>query len=192
MGKPLLMQSQHTSRKNINFIRKNTAFVFQNYCLFNNKNVIQNVTEGLIVGRKVPKKEAEEIAVKALEKVGLADKLSLYPSQLSGGMQQRVGIARAIAVNPKVILLDEPTSALDPELVGEVLSVLKKLAKEGTTMIVVTHEMGFAEDVANKVLFMSDGVVVEEGTPKEVFYHPKEERTKQFLKRILPVDDYTI
>lgn len=186
------MDMRHASRKEVSYVRKNTAFVFQNYCLFNNKNVLQNVTEGLIVGRKTPKKEAEEIAEAALKKVGLADKLDMYPSQLSGGMQQRVGIARAVAVNPKVILFDEPTSALDPELVGEVLSVIKSLAYEGTTMIVVTHEMGFAEEVANKVLFMSDGTVVEEGKPGDIFYHPKEERTKQFLKRILPNDDYVI
>lgn len=186
------MDMHHSSRKDISYVRKNTAFVFQNYCLFNNKTVLQNVTEGLIVARKVPKKEAVDIAISALKKVGLEDKLDLYPAQLSGGMQQRVGIARAIAVNPKVILFDEPTSALDPELVGEVLSIIKKLAKEGTTMIVVTHEMSFAEDVANKVIFMSDGVVVEQGSPKDIFYKPKEERTKQFLKRILPESDYVI
>lgn len=186
------MDMHHFSRKDISYVRKNTAFVFQNYCLFNNKTVLQNVTEGLIVARKVPKKEAVETAISALKKVGLEDKLDMYPAQLSGGMQQRVGIARAIAVNPKVILFDEPTSALDPELVGEVLSIIKRLAKEGTTMIVVTHEMSFAEDVANKVIFMSDGVVVEQGSPKEIFYKPKEERTKQFLKRILPVSDYVI
>lgn len=186
------MDMHHSSRKDISYVRKNTAFVFQNYCLFNNKTVLQNVTEGLIVGRKIPKKEATETAISALKKVGLDDKLDLYPSQLSGGMQQRVGIARAIAVNPKVILFDEPTSALDPELVGEVLSIIKKLAKEGTTMIVVTHEMSFAEDVANKVIFMSDGVVVEQGSPKDIFYKPQEERTKQFLKRILPESDYVI
>ena len=173
------MDMHHSSRKDISYVRKNTAFVFQNYCLFNNKTVLQNVTEGLIVARKVPKKEAVETAISALKKVGLEDKLDMYPAQLSGGMQQRVGIARAIAVNPKVILFDEPTSALDPELVGEVLSIIKRLAKEGTTMIVVTHEMSFAEDVANKVIFMSDGVVVEQGSPKEIFYKPKEERTKQ-------------
>jgi L-cystine transport system ATP-binding protein len=183
---------RHASKKEIRFVRQKTAFVFQNYCLFNNKNVLQNVTEGLIVARKVPKKEAEEIAVAALEKVGLRGKLDLYPSQLSGGMQQRVGIARAVAVNPDIILLDEPTSALDPELVGEVLGVLRRLAEEGTTMVVVTHEMGFAEDVANHVMFMADGVVVEEGKPRDIFYHPKEERTKQFLKRILPESDYII
>ncbi|SDB42944.1 amino acid ABC transporter ATP-binding protein [Butyrivibrio sp. INlla16] len=186
------MDMHHSSRKDISYVRKNTAFVFQNYCLFNNKTVLQNVTEGLIVARKVPKKEAVDIAISALKKVGLEDKLDLYPAQLSGGMQQRVGIARAVAVNPKVILFDEPTSALDPELVGEVLSIIKKLAKEGTTMIVVTHEMSFAEDVANKVIFMSDGVVVEQGSPKDIFYKPKEERTRQFLKRILPESDYVI
>ena len=186
------MDMKRASNRDVSFVRKNTAFVFQNYCLFNNKNVIQNVMEGLVIGRKVPKKEAEEIALKSLEKVGMEKYRDYYPSQLSGGMQQRVGIARAIAVNPDVILFDEPTSALDPELVGEVLSVIKKLAKEGTTMIVVTHEMGFAEDVANHVIFMADGVVVEEGTPKDIFYRPKEERTKQFLNRILPVDNYVI
>lgn len=186
------MDLKHASRKEVEYVRKNTAFVFQNYCLFNNKTVLQNVTEGLIIARKVPKKEAEEIALSALKKVGLEDKTDLYPSQLSGGMQQRVGIARAVAVNPKVILFDEPTSALDPELVGEVLSIIKKLANEGTTMIVVTHEMRFAEDVANKIIFMSDGVVVEQGSPREIFYRPKEERTKQFLKRILPEADYVI
>ncbi len=186
------MDMHKAGKRDVRFVRQNTAFVFQNYCLFNNKNVLQNVTEGLIVGRKIPKKEAEQIAVAALEKVGLADKQQFYPAQLSGGMQQRVGIARAIAVNPDVILLDEPTSALDPELVGEVLSVLKKLAKEGTTMMVVTHEMGFAEDVANKIVFMDEGVVVEEGAPRDIFYRPKQERTQQFLKRILPESDYVI
>jgi L-cystine transport system ATP-binding protein len=193
----IIIQGRHidmhnAGRKNINYMRKQTAFVFQNYCLFNNKTVLQNVTEGLLIGRKVPKREAEEIAVNALKKVGLTDKLEYYPSQLSGGMQQRVGIARAIAVNPDVILFDEPTSALDPELVGEILSVIKKLAREGTTMIIVTHEMGFASEVANKVIFMANGVVVEQGDPREIFYQPREERTRQFLKRLLPVDDYVI
>lgn len=182
------MDMNKAGHKDVDFVRKHTAFVFQNYCLFNNKNVLQNVTEGLIIGRKLPKKEAEGIAVAALEKVGLGDKLNYYPIQLSGGMQQRVGIARAIAVNPDVILFDEPTSALDPELVGEVLEVIKKLAEEGTTMIVVTHEMGFAEDVASKVVFMADGVIVEEGAPQDIFHHPTEERTRQFLKRIIRPD----
>lgn len=172
-------------KQDILTIRRRTAFVFQNYNLFNNKTALGNVTEGLIVARKVPKEEALERAKQALEKVGLAHKMDAYPSQLSGGQQQRVGIARALAVNPEVILFDEPTSALDPELVGEVLSVMKTLAQEGTTMLVVTHEMSFAKDVASKVIFMDEGVIVEEGTPDEIFTNPKEERTKQFLRRIL-------
>lgn len=176
------MDMHHSSRKDISYVRKNTAFVFQNYCLFNNKTVLQNVTEGLIVARKVPKKEAVETAISALKKVGLEDKLDMYPAQLSGGMQQRVGIARAIAVNPKVILFDEPTSALDPELVGEVLSIIKRLAKEGTTMIVVTHEMSFAEDVANKVIFMSDGVVVEQGHQKRSFINLRKREQSSSLR----------
>lgn len=173
------------NKKDILQIRKKTAFVFQNYNLFNNKTALGNVTEGLIVARKVPKEKAIDIAKKALDKVGLSEKYDAYPAQLSGGQQQRVGIARALAVNPDVILFDEPTSALDPELVGEVLSVMRTLANEGTTMLVVTHEMSFARDVANRVIFMDGGKIVEEGTPEEIFVHPKEERTKQFLKRIL-------
>ncbi|MGN1387753.1 MAG: amino acid ABC transporter ATP-binding protein [Bacillus sp. (in: firmicutes)] len=179
----------HTaSKKDIHQIRQKTAFVFQNYNLFNNKTALENVTEGLIIGRKVPKAEALEIGRKALDKVGLSDKYNAYPSQLSGGQQQRVGIARAVALNPDIILFDEPTSALDPELVGEVLAVMKDIAKDGTTMLVVTHEMSFAKDVANRVIFMDGGVIVEEGTPHEIFVKPKEERTKQFLKRVLPED----
>lgn len=180
------------SKKDIRKIRKRTAFVFQNYNLFANKTALENVTEGLIAGHGVPKKEAVEIAKKALNKVGLAERYDYYPSQLSGGQQQRVGIARAVAVNPEVILFDEPTSALDPELVGEVLNVMKELAKEGTTMIVVTHEMKFAEEVASKVVFMDGGKVIEEGEPKEIFRHPKEERTRCFLRRIIPDYDYVI
>lgn len=182
----------HVSAKTVEKIRKKMAFVFQNYNLFANKTALQNVTEGLIIGRKVPRKQAEEIAKKALDKVGLSDKYDFYPSQLSGGQQQRVGIARAIAVNPDIILFDEPTSALDPELVGEVLKTMRELAKEGTTMIVVTHEMKFAQDVATKVVFMDGGVVVEEGSAEQIFMRPKEERTKQFLRRILPDYDYCI
>ncbi|MFP3126834.1 amino acid ABC transporter ATP-binding protein [Ectobacillus funiculus] len=173
------------SKKDILKIRKKTAFVFQNYNLFNNKTALENVTEGLIIGRKVPREKATDIAKKMLEKVGLIDKSDFYPSQLSGGQQQRVGIARAMAVSPEVILFDEPTSALDPELVSEVLAVMKTLASEGTTMLVVTHEMSFAKDVANKVIFMDGGVIVEEGTPQEIFERPKELRTQQFLKRVL-------
>ena len=150
------------------------------------------MTEGLITGRKIPKTEAIEIAKNALAKVGLADRNDYYPSQLSGGQQQRVGIARAVALNPKVILFDEPTSSLDPELVGETLSLIKKIAKEGITMIIVTHEISFAFDVASKVIFMDGGVIVEEGTPNEVLVRPKEERTKQFLKRILKPVEFNI
>lgn len=175
----------HASKKVINDVRKKTAFVFQNYNLFNNKTALENVMEGLVVGRKIPKADAEQTARKALGKVGLSDRCDYYPSSLSGGQQQRVGIARAIAVNPDVILFDEPTSALDPELIEDVLEVMKMLAKEGTTMLVVTHEMNFAREVASRVLFLDDGVIVEQGTPEEIFQNPKEERTRKFLKRIL-------
>ena len=173
-------------------IRRKTAFVFQNYGLFQNKTAIQNITEGLIVGRKVPKAEAIKKAEEILEWVGMSDKRDAYPANLSGGQQQRIGIARAVALNPEVILFDEPTSALDPELVGEILEVIRKVSKTGITMIVVTHEMSFAQEVASKVVFMDGGVVVEEGTPREVFYNPKEERTKKFLTRIVPKDMYYI
>lgn len=169
-------------------IRRKTSFVFQNYNLFANKTVLQNVTLGLTLARKMSKKDAEEIGKNLLDRVGLAGKYDYYPAQLSGGMQQRVGIARAMAVNPEVILFDEPTSALDPEIIGEVLGVMKEFAKEGVTMVVVTHEMGFAREVANEVIFMADGVIVEQGTPEQIFDNPQNERTKSFLKRILKVD----
>lgn len=183
---------KHASRRDVADIRKKTAFVFQNYNLFQNKTALGNVMEGLTVARKIPKAQALETAKRALDKVGLSDRYDYYPSQLSGGQQQRVGIARAVAVNPDIILFDEPTSALDPELVGEVLSVIRDLAAEGTTMIVVTHEMKFAQEVASKVVFMDGGLVVEEGTADEIFRHPKEQRTQQFLRRILPDFDYVI
>ncbi|OQA16140.1 MAG: L-cystine import ATP-binding protein TcyN [Firmicutes bacterium ADurb.Bin356] len=176
---------KHATSKEIHRIRKRSAFVFQNYALFNNKTALQNVMLSLTVARKVPVPEAAGIAKAALNKVGLSDKYDAYPSQLSGGQQQRVGIARAIAISPDVILFDEPTSALDPELIGEVLGVMKQLAHEGVTMIVVTHEMSFARDVATNVIFMDGGVIVEQGTPQAIFDNPKEDRTKQFLKRIL-------
>ena len=179
-------------KKTILDVRKKIGFVYQNYNLFANKTALENVMEGLVIARKVPKEEAKSIAEDALKKVGLLERKDFYPSQLSGGQQQRVGIARAIAYKPDVVLFDEPTSALDPELVGEVLSVIKALAKEGTTMIVVTHEMSFAEEAATQVVFMDGGVVVEKGTSREIFYSPKEERTKQFLKRVLRTDDYVI
>lgn len=169
------------SKKEMNEIRKKTAFVFQNYNLFLNKTALQNVTEGLIIARKMPKDQAETIAKKALDKVGLSDRYDYYPTQLSGGQQQRVGIARAIASSPEIILFDEPTSALDPELIGEVLNVIKELAKEGMTMVIVTHEMNFAKNISTKVIFMDDGVIIEEGASKEIFEDPKKERTKQFI-----------
>ncbi len=181
------------SKKQIHELRQHTGFVFQNYNLYANKTALQNVTEGLIVARKMPKDKANEIGRQALDKVGLSDRYDYYPSQLSGGQQQRVGIARAIAANPDVILFDEPTSALDPELVGEVLQVMKSLAKEGATMIVVTHEMNFAQSVASKVVFMDQGVIVEEGKPHDIFSTPKDPRTIQFLRRVLQEDfDYNI
>lgn len=172
----------HTSKKDIGRIRKKTAFVFQSFNLFANKTALQNVTEGLIVARKVPKAQAEEIGRRALEKVGLGDRKSHYPHQLSGGQQQRVAIARALAVAPEIIFFDEPTSALDPELIGEVLEVMRELAQEGMTMLVVTHEMNFARNVSTKVVFMEHGKIVESGSSKEFFENPKEERTREFLR----------
>ncbi len=183
---------KHAAKKEILNIRRRTAMVFQNYNLFNNKTALENIMEGLVTARGVSRQEAEEKARVALEKVGLSDKADSYPCHLSGGQQQRVGIARALVLNPEVILFDEPTSALDPELVGEVLTVIKKVAKEGITMIVVTHEMGFASDVANRIVFIDGGLVVEEGNPRDIFSNPKEERTKQFLRRILPEYSYEI
>ena len=172
------------SKKGIARLRQKTAFVFQNYNLFLNKTALQNVTEGLIIGRKMPKAEAEKIGRRMLEKVGMADRSDYYPSQLSGGQQQRVAIARALATQPEIIFFDEPTSALDPELTGEVLAVMRQLAEEGMTMLVVTHEMGFARNVSNKVVFMEHGVVVESGTSQEFFEHPQEMRTRAFLHTV--------
>lgn len=186
------LHCKRATKKEIHELRQRSAMVFQQYNLFRHKTAVENVMEGLVVVKKMPKAEAREKSIALLEKVGLAGKLDAYPSQLSGGQQQRVGIARALALEPEVILFDEPTSALDPELVGEVLAVIRKIAKEGITMIVVTHEMGFARDVANHVVFMDEGVVVEQGTPSELFNHPREERTRQFLKRITPEFNYSI
>ncbi len=182
----------HAHKNTILNVRRKTGFVYQNYNLFANKTVLENVMEGLVTARKYPKDFAREIAERALKKVGMLDRKDYYPSQLSGGQQQRVGIARAIAPNPDVVLFDEPTSALDPELVGEVLSVIKELAKEGTTMIVVTHEMSFAEEVASEVIFMEGGVIVEKGSAKQIFNSPKEARTRQFLQRFLSRVEYVI
>jgi len=176
---------RRASKKEIAVVRRKTAFVFQGYNLFSNKTALENVMLGLVVGRGIKEQEAEARAKQALEKVGMLDRADYYPSQLSGGQQQRVGIARAVAVRPDVILFDEPTSALDPELVGEVLQVMRNLAKDGTTMIVVTHEMKFARDVASHVIFMADGLIVEEGTAEDIFTHPQQERTRRFLRRIL-------
>ena len=173
------------SKKDIHNLRKQSAMVFQHYNLFNNKTVLQNVTEALIVVKKLNKDEANKIALDALKKVGMLDKKDAYPRTLSGGQMQRVSIARAMAINPNVILFDEPTSALDPELVSEVLSVIKDLAKENRTMIIVTHEMSFAKDVGDRIIFMANGLVVEEGTPDEIFNNPKHDRTKQFLNRFI-------
>jgi L-cystine transport system ATP-binding protein len=154
---------------------------------------LQNVMEGLVTARKVPKDVAEKAAKEALDLVGLSERYDYYPDQLSGGQQQRVGIARAVVLDPEVILMDEPTSALDPELIQETLAIIKKVAQKNITMVIVTHEMSFAQDVSNHVIFMDEGVVVEEGSPNDIFYHPKEERTKRFLRRFLPEEaDYEI
>ena len=174
----------HVSKKDAARLRKKTAFVFQNYNLFRNKTAPENVTEGLIIGRKMPKAEAVQIGRQALEKVGLSDREDSYPSQLSGGQQQRVAIARAIATKPEIIYFDEPTSALDPELTGEVLAVMRTLAEEGQTLLVVTHEMGFAQNVSNKVVFMEHGVVVESGDSYSFFHSPREGRTRSFLQTL--------
>ncbi|WP_394236707.1 amino acid ABC transporter ATP-binding protein [Niallia oryzisoli] len=176
--------SQTVPKKQVPLFRSLTGMVFQNYNLFPHKTALENVMEGPITVKKEPKDVVKKRAEDLLSKVGLGDKLDYYPFQLSGGQQQRVGIARALAMEPKVMLFDEPTSALDPELVGEVLKVMKDLAREGMTMIVVTHEMRFAREVADEVIFMDGGVIVERSVPKEMFTHPKEERTKQFLRML--------
>ena len=168
----------------INFaeLRKHTGFVFQNYNLFANKTALQNVTLGLTSARKMARDKAEVIGMEMLKRVGMESRASYYPSQLSGGQQQRVAIARALAADPEIIYFDEPTSALDPELIGEVLSVMRDLAASGRTMVVVTHEMSFARDVSSHVIFMEKGKIVEEGPSKEFFDHPKEARTREFLR----------
>ena len=170
------------SKKEIAAIRKKTAFVFQGFNLFANKTALENVTEGLIVARKMPKGKAVEIGKAALDKVGLSDRYDYYPDQLSGGQQQRVAIARAIATEPEIIYFDEPTSALDPELTIEVLEVMRKLAAEGRTMLVVTHEIRFARNVSTKVVLMEQGQVVEAGETQQIFENPREERTREFLQ----------
>ena len=166
----------------INALRRRTGFVFQNYNLFANKTALQNVTEGLIIARKMPRRTAEELAHAQLVKVGMEDRADYYPSQLSGGQQQRVAIARAMAADPEILYFDEPTSALDPELTGEVLTVMRQLAQEGHTMLVVTHEMDFARHVANRVVFMEQGVIVEQNTAEAFFNDPQQPRTQEFLQ----------
>ena len=177
-------QLNRISKKDVQRIRRKTAFVFQSYNLFRNKTALQNVMLGLTVARKMPRAQAEQIARAALERVGLADKADSYPNALSGGQQQRVAIARALATNPEIIYFDEPTSALDPELTGEVLAVMRSLAEDGMTMLVVTHELGFARNVSTRVIFMENGSVVESDSSEEFFANPKEERTRAFLRTI--------
>ncbi len=169
----------------INKVREEMGMVFQSFNLFNNLNIIDNITLAPTLVKKMGKEEAEKKAMKLLERVGLPDKRDSYPKSLSGGQKQRIAIARALAMNPKVMLFDEPTSALDPEMVGEVLDIMKDLAKEGMTMVVVTHEMGFAREVGDRILFMDGGYIVEEGSPEEVFGNPKNERTQNFLAKVL-------
>ena len=169
----------------LNKVREDIGMVFQHFNLFPHKTVIENIIEAPVIVRNIAKDKATEKGMELLKKVGLSDKAHVYPEKLSGGQKQRVAIARALAMNPKVMLFDEPTSALDPELVGEVLQVMKELAKEGMTMVVVTHEMGFAREVADRIVFLDNGVIVEENTPEEFFSNPKSEKAKQFLKNIL-------
>ena len=177
--------AEHISKSTYLDIRRATAMVFQSYCLFENKTALQNITLPLTKVRKLPSHEAHEIAEDLLERVGLIDRKDYYPSQLSGGQQQRVGIARALALDPEVILFDEPTSALDPELVQGVLDVIRRVAEKNITTIIVTHEMAFARDVADRVIFMADGEVVEQGDARQVITDPHETRTRQFLARFL-------
>ena len=171
-------------QSNLCALRTHIGMVFQRFNLFPHKTTLENIMEAPLIVKKMSPAEAEKIAVELLARVGLADKRDSYPRELSGGQQQRVAIARALAMNPKIMLFDEPTSALDPELVGEVLGVMKDLAREGMTMVVVTHEMAFAREVADRVIFMDQGIIMEEGTPAEIFEAPTQERTQLFLKRI--------
>ncbi|OEI76332.1 amino acid ABC transporter ATP-binding protein [Bacillus subtilis] len=178
------LNAEKFTRKEAHRLRQQTAMVFQNYNLFKNKTALQNITEALIVAQYKSRDEAKRIGMEILKQVGLEHKADSYPITMSGGQQQRIGIARALAVNPHAILLDEPTSALDPELVAGVLQVIKSIAEKQTTMIIVTHEMAFAKEVADQVIFMADGHIIEQGTPEELFDHPKNERTKRFIKQV--------
>ncbi len=174
-----------TDSQKVRELRLQTGMVFQEFNLFPHKTALENVIEGLVMVKKMPKEEAVQVGRRYLEKVGLLDKCDEHPIRLSGGQKQRVGIARALAMEPKVMLFDEPTSALDPELIAEVLDVMKELAQEGTTMLIVTHEMGFAREVADRVILLDEGVFIEEGSPEQIFSSPRDPRTKQFLERIL-------
>lgn len=188
----IVVDTTAIKKKDVLELRKNTAMVFQSFNLFKQKTALENVMEGLTIVKKMEKEEAKKLASLNLDKVGLADRADYFPKELSGGQQQRVAIARALSMNPKILLLDEPTSALDPELVGEVLSVIKAAAKAGNTMILVSHELSFVRDVASRVLFLEGGKIIEDGTPSEVFNYPKNERTKQFLSRFYNTVEYNI
>ena len=184
-GGEIYIDGERVTDKNVDAMRTKMGMVFQSFNLFPHKSVLENLTIGPVNVKKADKKKSEEQGLELLERVGLAEKANEYPRNLSGGQQQRVAIARALAMDPEVMLFDEPTSALDPEMVGEVLDVMKSLAKEGMTMIVVTHEMGFAKEVADKVIFMDGGYIVEQGTPDAVLNHPQMDRTKDFLSKVL-------
>lgn len=185
-GKIFVDNEEITSKKiDINKVREDMGMVFQSFNLFNNLNILDNITLAPTLVKKMEKAKAEEKARELLARVGLPDKAEAFPKSLSGGQKQRIAIARALAMNPKVMLFDEPTSALDPEMVGEVLDIMKDLAREGMTMVVVTHEMGFAREVGDRIIFMDGGYVVEEGSPEEIFGNPQNERTKDFLGKVL-------
>ena len=186
-GGEIWINNQNLENKslNINKLRESIGMVFQHFNLFSNLNILDNITLAPVELKKMSKQEAEEKAYQLLDRVGLKDKAKAFPSQLSGGQKQRCAIARALEMNPDIMLFDEPTSALDPEMVGEVLEVMKQLAEDGMTMVIVTHEMGFAREVADRVIFMDDGYIVEEGTPEDIFKHPKEKRTIDFLNKVL-------
>ncbi|NGP46235.1 amino acid ABC transporter ATP-binding protein [Bacillaceae bacterium SIJ1] len=175
------------SKKKIRELRQQSSMVFQHYHLFKNKTALENITEGLLIAKQMNKSEALNIAESFLDRVGLLHRKDAYPTELSGGQQQRIGIARALAVNPAVLLFDEPTSALDPEMVGDVLTIIKDIAKQGMTMVIVTHEIEFAKQVSDQVIFMAEGDIVESGAPEEVLSRPKHERTRRFLRRLLQV-----